>query len=137
MTEPNGFFNVPVMESSSVHFAGWPRSEVETFLKTIGRFVGAQVKPLKEEIAKLKKQVVELQEGGVRFSGTHQRGNEYKRGEICSYDNSLWVALVDVKPMEIPGKCAAWQLALRGVTPEARKPTAGGPRPDSTIARRT
>jgi hypothetical protein len=112
-------------------------TQTRMMLRTIGRFIGDQLKPLQKEIAELKAQVAELQQGGIKFSGNHQRGNEYRRGEICSYDNSLWVALVDVKPMEIPGKCAAWQLALRGVTPDPRKPTAGGARPESTISRRS
>ena len=99
---------------NTVSFRGWERNEVKLFLQQIGRFVGAQTKPLKDEIAKLKAQVAELQERGIKFSGTYQRGNEYMRGEMCAYDGSIWVALVDVKPMEIPGKCAAWQLAVRG-----------------------
>jgi hypothetical protein len=43
------------------------------FLKTIGRFVGAQVKPLQDEIAKLKARVSELEMTGIKFVGTYQR----------------------------------------------------------------
>ena len=97
-------------------------AQTKLILQNVGKFISDKLKPLQKEIADLKAQVAELQEGGVRFSGTHQRCNGYKRGEICSYDNSLWVALVDTEPMQIPGKCAAWQLALRG-QPDARLPT--------------
>jgi hypothetical protein len=150
MTETNGHYAEPDLpriihslqldvSSMASRLSKKDRSEnaqIKMMLQTIGRYVNAQVMPLRKEIADLKKQVAELQEGGVRFSGTHQRGNEYRRGEICSYDNSLWVALVDVKPMEIPGKCAAWQLALRG-HPDPRLPTRGGARPETTVERRT
>lgn len=111
-------------------------AQIKMMLQTIGRFISDQLKPLRKEIEELKNKAAELQAGGVKFASMHQRGNGYKRGEICSYDNSLWVALVDVKPMEIPGKCAAWQLALRG-QPDARQPTKGGPRPETTVERRS
>lgn len=111
-------------------------AQTKLILQNIGKFVSDKLKPLQKEVADLKAQVAELQQGGVKFSGTHQRGNEYKRGEICSYDNSLWVALVDTEPMQIPGKCAAWQLALRG-QPDARLPTRNGPRGETVVQRRT
>ena len=55
-----------------------------TSLKFIGKYVNDQVRSLRAEIATLKAQVAELQAGGVKFSGTYQRGNEYKRGEMCT-----------------------------------------------------
>ena len=101
----------------------------EWFVKVLplfGLFVRDQVKPLQKQIDELKAQVAELQAGGVKFSGNYQRGNEYKCGEMCSYDNSIWCAIVDVKPMEIPGKCGAWQLTIRGQPDAKRLPTQHG-----------
>ena len=60
------------------------RSDVEQLkllAQTVGRYVGHQLKPLQAEIAALKAQVAELQERGVKFSGTYQRAQSYKRGE--------------------------------------------------------
>ena len=114
--------------SNTVSFRGWDKNEVTVLLKTIGKFVAAQVKPLQKQISELKAQVAELQAGGVKFSGTYQRGNEYKRGEMCAYDGSIWCAVVDTKPLEIPGKSACWQLAVRGQREAPRLPTKGGPR---------
>ena len=112
-------------------------AQTKTMLATIGKFIGDQLKPLQKEIEELKKQVAELQAGGVKFSGNYQRGNEYRRGEMCSYDNSVWCAVADVKAMEIPGTCAAWQLTLRG-QPQPRSPTKRGDlRPQQPVERRT
>ena len=89
-------------------------AQTKLILQNIGKFISDKLKPLQKEIADLKAQVAELQAGGVKFSGNHQRGNEYRRGEIAAYDNAVWCAVADAKPMQIPGTCAAWQLALRG-----------------------
>ena len=98
-------------------------AQIKMMLATIGKYIGAQLKPLQKQIEELKKQVAELQAGGVKFSGNYQRGNEYRRGELCAFDNSIWCAVADVKAMEIPGTCTAWQLTLRG-QPHPRQPTA-------------
>jgi hypothetical protein len=81
------------------------------------------VKPLKDQIAKMKLQIEELQAGGVKFCGSYQRGNEYRRGELVSFDGALWCAVVDTKPLEIPSKAACWQLAVRAGRDAPRLPT--------------
>ena len=58
MTQTNGHIG---LGEAGVSFAGWPRSEVEFFLKTVGRFVASQTQPLKKEIEGLKSQIEELQ----------------------------------------------------------------------------
>jgi hypothetical protein len=45
------------------------REQLATLCKAVGKFVGVQLKPLKEEIAALKLQVAELQAGGIKYSG--------------------------------------------------------------------
>jgi hypothetical protein len=124
------------MRSDLAEKARSDNAQIKLVLQTIGRYVNAQVAPLRKEIADLKAQVAELQAGGVKFSGNYQRGNEYRRGEMCAYDNSIWCAVADVKAMEIPGTCAAWQLTLRGQQ-QPRQPTQGGARPETTVQRRT
>ena len=65
--------------------------------------VAAAVKPLRDEIAR-------LQATGIRYAGTYQRAQTYKRGDITTHDGSMFCAVVDVGPNEQPGKCQAWQL---------------------------
>ena len=94
------------------------------FLQTVGRFVAqriaerliplaAQIDGLKAEVRELKSQMREVQEGGVRYCGVYQRAAEYRRGDVISYDGSMWVALRSTDPMEIPGKSACWQLSVK------------------------
>jgi hypothetical protein len=122
-----------------VSFRGWTKDEVQVFLKTIGRFVTDQTRPLRDEIAKLKARVAELEEGGAKFCGSWQRANSYRRGEWVGYDGSGWVALSDVQPLEQPGTSDKWQLVIRAGRDarEQRLPTRGGPNPETTIHRRT
>ena len=107
---------------AQTHDDDWFR---QVFLPTVGKFVAAQVAPLKDEIAKLKAQVAEIQEGGVKYCGVYQRGNEYQRGQLVSADGSLWCAIANAKPLEIPGKAACWQLAVRAGRDAPRQPTTG------------
>jgi hypothetical protein len=130
MTETNGYTawveqNRKDARAATASFTGWTRDETELFLQTVGRLVKDQINPLKDEIAKLKTQVAEFQQNGVRFCGAHQRAIGCRTGEMVSYDGSIWCAVADVKPMEIPGKAAVWQLAVRG-QPQPRSPTKHG-----------
>jgi hypothetical protein len=131
MTQTNGHIG---LAEAGVSFAGWPRSEVELLLKTVGRFVASQTQPLKKEIEGLKSQIEELQ--ARKFSGVHQRALSYKCGAQVTFDNGLWIAITDVDPGEVPSQSAKWQLAFRQIQPP-RLPTKGGPRPETTVLERT
>jgi hypothetical protein len=122
-----------------VSFRGWTKDEVQVFLKTIGRFVTDQTRPLRDEIAKLKARVAELEECGTKFCGTWQRANAYKRGEWVGFDGSGWVALGDVAPLEQPGTSDKWQLVIRAGRDarDQRLPTKGGARAETIVQRRT
>lgn len=48
------------------------------------------------------------------WAGTYQRALGYRQGKFVGHDGSMWVALRDVDPGEIPGKAReAWQLAVK------------------------
>ena len=111
--------------AAGVSFAGWPRHEVKLFLQTIGRFVVAQTKPLKDRIAELEMQIEELQ--ARKFCGVHQRALPYRAQSQVTFDNGLWVAIADVEPGEVPAQSSKWQLAFR-YTQAPRSPTKGGAR---------
>jgi hypothetical protein len=132
MTQTNGYVDPVEMEkiNQAIGRAN-EQSETRMLLQTIGRFVGAQVKPLQAEIARLKARVAELEEGGVKFCGSYQRANGYRRGQWVGFDGSGWVALSDVAPLEQPGTSDKWQLVIRAgrdARDASRLPTRGGSR---------
>jgi hypothetical protein len=109
------------------------------FLKTVGRFVGAQLKPLQVEIAQLKERIAELEMTGIKFCGTYQRACEYKRGDVTNYEGGMWVATCAVPPQEPPGRSVCWQLSVKssnGKDHTPRQPTKGVHHP-TTVERRT
>ena len=99
--------------ADAVSLNGWTQAEFKLILQTIGRFVGAQVKPLQEEIAKLKARIEELEMTEIKFVGTYQRPQSYRRGDVCNYEGGMWVAVCDTPPMEVPGKSVCWQLSVK------------------------
>lgn len=70
----------------------------------IAEFVGKAVEPLRARI-------LELEKGGVKYCGVHQRALDYKRGSLVTHEGSAWCALVDTR--DVPGRSDAWQLAVK------------------------
>ena len=69
------------------------REQLITLAKTTAKFVGDQLRPLKDRIAKLENEsakqrvrIEELEAKGVNFCGSYQRGNQYRRNEWVGYD---------------------------------------------------
>jgi hypothetical protein len=108
----------------------WIRKEL---LPTIGRYVEAQLKPLRERIAALETK-------GIKFCGTYQRAAEYRRGDVTNYEGAMWVATCDTPPQEVPGKSVCWQLSVKSMNGKdhapPRRPTSGGPRVQTVIEKR-
>jgi hypothetical protein len=110
------------------------------FLTQIGRYVEAQVKPLRERIAELETRIAELEMTGIKFVGSYQRAAVYKRGDVCNYDGAMWVCTCDTPPMEVPGKSVCWQLSVKSMNGKdqwPRLPTKGGARPQTIVEKRT
>jgi hypothetical protein len=76
-------------------------------LPTIGRFVGAQVKPLRERIEALETKIA-----GFEYCGVWRSGVTFKRGNFVTHDGSVWHCNCDtcVKPGTDP---VAWSLAIK------------------------
>lgn len=91
---------------------------LETFAKDLADLVkeriAAATQPLREQIAELRRKLVEVQAKGVEYRGVYQRACDYPRGSITTHGNDLWVAVEDVAPNVQPGKSHGWQLACRG-----------------------
>lgn len=113
-----------------MHDDDWFR---KVLLPTIGRYVEAQVKPLR-------KRIEELEASGIKYVGTYQRAAEYRRGDVTNYDGAMWVATCAVPPQEVPGKSVCWQLSVKsysnGKDHHPRIPTKGGARISTITERR-
>lgn len=122
--------------NDALTFEGWTKGEATVLLKAIGKFVASQTNPLKDEIAKLKARVNELEMTGIKFVGTYQRAASYSRGDVCNFDGGMWVATCETPPMEVPGKSVCWQLSVKSERNAPRQPTKGVYHP-TTVERRT
>jgi hypothetical protein len=88
-------------------------NEQRKFIEDIGNFIMDQVRPVQARIKQLEAQVAELQAGGIRYCGVHQRANDYRRGSVVTAEGALWIATVDIPPGELPGKSLGWQLSVK------------------------
>jgi len=86
----------------------------ETLAKELAAIILEQQKPLRDEIAKLKSRVAELELGGIKYVGTFQRAAQYRKGDVTTFDGSMWIALDSITgPGEVPGTSKMWQLCCR------------------------
>ena len=59
----------------------------------------------------LRERIIELEKRGVSYCGIYQRAAVYRRGDICTVDGSMYVAINNVEPGEEPGKGGNWVLS--------------------------
>jgi hypothetical protein len=151
MTETNGYgepdlhriihslqLDVSSMASKVASKDQGDNAQTRMMLKTIGKFVSDQLKPLRKEIADLKARLEEIEKRGIDYRGAYQRSNEYRRGSMVTHDHSVWACIEDAAVNESPGSHPSrWQMCLRGDGREQRLPTAGGARATSVVQRRT
>ncbi len=55
--------------------------------------------------------VEHVEERGVRYRGVYQRSEDYKRGDLVTFEGSMWHATRDT--IEEPGASKDWQLAVK------------------------
>src|SRR5262245_64299066 len=72
----------------------------EAMMDAIGK---CMIEEIERAVAPLRERIAELEKGGIRYMGTHQRAQEYKRGSMVTHDGSLWCAVTDVNPNQVPG----------------------------------
>jgi hypothetical protein len=95
-------------------------SLTENDLGVIGRIVKPYVKrqddELREELRALQARLDAL-EGQIRsmpavtYAGVHESGKQYLRGELVTYDGSLWHA--QKQTTATPGSGADWRLCVK------------------------
>jgi hypothetical protein len=87
---------------------------VNAAVEAIGEAVAAEIKQLRERVADLERKSVEIAKRGLFYRGVHQRADSYKPGDAVTFDGSLFIAIADVAPGELPGKSdGKWQLAAK------------------------
>lgn len=70
-------------------------------------YVSRTVAPLAERLATIEAR------GEVKYCGVWQAAGIYKRGNLCTRDGSLWVAVRDTTSSP-PGPGPDWQLCAKG-----------------------
>ena len=83
-------------------------------VESIGEAVAAEIKQLRAEVSSLKSQLVEIEAKGIFYQGVFQKAQQYKRGAMVTSDGSLFAAVRDTLPGEMPGTASdAWQLCCK------------------------
>jgi hypothetical protein len=105
------------------------------WIKGVSLFVDDTIKIaielLLKKIAALENRLAQIEERGLEYVGTFQRAVSYRRGSVVTADGSMWVALQDTGPNEIPGEHPKWQLAVKAGRDAPRQPTNHSGRPRS------
>lgn len=68
---------------------------------------------LQNQIAALEARIMEMEKhvAEIKYTGVWRDGETYKRGNSCTHDGSIWIALRDTEGK--PGQSLEWQLAVR------------------------
>jgi Phage capsid family len=64
-----------------------------------------------DAIDALQKRVAELEGGGIRYFGTWQRAQSYRKGDVTTFEGSMFIALNATA--DTPGKGGDWQLCVK------------------------
>jgi len=86
------------------------QEEQEELCRALATFIAERVE---KACAPLRQRIAELEKRGVDYKGTYQRAALYRRGDITSWDGSMYVAIADIEPNETPGNGGKWVLAVK------------------------
>jgi hypothetical protein len=119
----------------NVHRYGLTEEDQANLLRAIGVFVRTAIA---DALGPIERRLIMLESRGIQYCGAYQRSAEYKRGDVVSQSNTMWCAICDTGPGEIPGVSHYWQLCDKSERErQQRRATQGGARSSSTIERRT
>ena len=62
-------------------------------------------------LLELSEKVKKIESRGVQYRGVYQRSEDYKRGDLVTFEGSMWHATRDT--IEEPGASKDWQLAVK------------------------
>src|SRR5262245_27397702 len=85
--------------------------EHEELVRTTGKCV---LEEIKKAVAPLLQSIAELEAGGIRYQGVFQKAIAYRKGDVTTFDGSMWICVADVVAQggEAPGKSSSWQLCV-------------------------
>ena len=91
-------------------------ANIDGLAPVIVKLIEQQVGPLLKRLDALEKDNAELRAATVKnladaYQGIWAPGRTYTRGDVSTYDGSLWLAQVDTNTK--PGGDAAWRLIVR------------------------
>ena len=87
---------------------------VAAAVEAIGEAVAAEIKQLRADVSSLKLQLAEIETRGIHYQGVFQKAQQYRRGAMVTADGSLFAAIRDTLPGEMPGTASdAWQLCCK------------------------
>ena len=91
----------------------WLMREAATLTKQhVTERLAAAVAPLEQQIRALEQRVEELSQRG-EYAGTWASDRRFKKGQICTYDGSAWVAKRDSLNVRPATDREHWQLMVR------------------------
>ena len=68
---------------------------------------------LADYAAALEGRLAAIEAKGVAYCGVWQRAQDYKRGDVVTFDGSAWVAIAE-ETRATPGATDAWQMLVKG-----------------------
>jgi hypothetical protein len=89
------------------------------FLQAIGLFIKTEIA---NALGPIERRLILLEAKGIQYCGAYQRSADYKRGDVVSQSNTMWIAVCDMGSNEIPGISQLWQLADKSQQ-QQRRPT--------------
>lgn len=86
----------------------------EVFAPIVREYVVRNVQPIVDRLVAAEGRISQIEAGGIKFCGVHQRALEYKKGAVVVADGSSWISLDD-ENRDVPGTSGRWVLmAKRG-----------------------
>jgi len=102
------------------HRHGLTEQDQANLLRAIGLFVKHAIR---EAIVPLVERIEQLEAKGIEYKGAYQRGAHYRRHDIVVQSSTMWIAISDIPPNEIPGMSPLWVLADKSQQSDRRSPT--------------
>lgn len=86
---------------------------VSEYANAIAADASKKIDELKALVDELTARTAAIEATGIKFQGTWQRANGYRRGAVVSHGGSAWCCIKDHEVPETPGASEVWQLMVK------------------------